>query len=132
MPSTNHVPERVRDSVWLKLLGLAVLATMLAHGASSLPFITDDALISLRYSERLLDGQGLTWNDGERVEGYSNLLWVLLSAAPGGAGMNLIVAVRALGLAAAGVQQLQGMIRWTQPDPLGEHARPARGFKAPW
>jgi arabinofuranosyltransferase len=64
------------------------------------PFITDDAYISLRYSQRLLAGQGLTWN-GLRpaVEGYTNLLWVLLCAALGALGMRLDVAAQALGIA---------------------------------
>ena len=44
-----------------------------------LPFIADDALISLRYSERAAQGLGLTWTTGERTEGYTNLLWVLLN-----------------------------------------------------
>jgi len=59
-------------------------------------FIEDDALISLRYAERLLDGKGLTWNDGERVEGYSNLAWVLASAGIGAVGVDLIAAARVL------------------------------------
>jgi arabinofuranosyltransferase len=57
-----------------------------------LPFFADDAFISLRYAERLLDGKGLTWNDGERVEGYSNLLWVLVVALFGKFGMDLEIA----------------------------------------
>ncbi|HKQ60758.1 MAG TPA: hypothetical protein VJS92_05685 [Candidatus Polarisedimenticolaceae bacterium] len=79
-------------------LALALLA---AHAASFLPFLSDDALISLRYARRLLDGHGLTWNDGERVEGYSNLLWVVLAAGLGRLGVELIAAVRVLGLASA-------------------------------
>jgi arabinofuranosyltransferase len=59
-------------------------------------FIEDDTLISLRYAERLLDGKGLTWNDGERVEGYSNLAWVLACAVLGALGADLILAARIL------------------------------------
>ena len=59
-------------------------------------FVEDDTLISLRYAQRLLDGKGLTWNDGERVEGYSNLAWVLLAAGLGRLGTELILAVRIL------------------------------------
>src|SRR5688500_1706387 len=43
------------------------------HAAGS-----DDAYISYRYARNLADGAGLTFNPGERVEGYSNLLYVLL------------------------------------------------------
>ncbi len=79
----------------------AVVALLVAHAVSYLPFIADDALISLRYAERLLDGQGLTWTDGERLEGYSNLLWILLCAGLGALGLELIPATRVLGIAAA-------------------------------
>lgn len=45
-------------------------------------FVTDDALITLRYSRHLVEGHGLVWNPGEgAVEGYSNFLHVLLGAA---------------------------------------------------
>lgn len=40
--------------------------------------ISDDSYISFRYAERLLNGQGLTFNDNERVEGFSNPLWLFL------------------------------------------------------
>jgi len=61
------------------------------------PFFSDDSLISLRYAQRLLDGHGLTWTDGNPVEGYSNLLWILGSALLGLLGVDLILAVRLLG-----------------------------------
>jgi len=39
----------------------------------------DDAYISYRYAENLINGNGLTFNVGDSpVEGYSNFLWVLL------------------------------------------------------
>jgi len=40
----------------------------------------DDAYISYRYALNLVDGLGLVYNPGERVEGYTNLLYVLLMA----------------------------------------------------
>jgi hypothetical protein len=44
-------------------------------------WIDDDQMISMRYARNLAEGHGLVWNPGEYVEGYSNLLWVLLMAA---------------------------------------------------
>jgi len=41
---------------------------------------SDDAYISYRYAQNLARGNGLVFNPGERVEGYSNLLYVLLLA----------------------------------------------------
>ena len=62
--------------------------------------MADDSFISLRYSDRLLEGKGLTWTDHERVEGYSNLLWVLLVAALSGiTPLDLVAAARLGGLA---------------------------------
>jgi hypothetical protein len=40
----------------------------------------DDAYISYRYAENLVRGEGLVFNRGERVEGYSNFLYVLAVA----------------------------------------------------
>ena len=42
------------------------------------PYIVDDTFISLRYARNLIDGNGLVYNPGQRVEGYSNFLWVVL------------------------------------------------------
>jgi hypothetical protein len=44
-------------------------------------WLADDAMISMRYAHNLADGHGLVWNPGgERVEGFSNPLWVLVMA----------------------------------------------------
>jgi hypothetical protein len=63
---------------------LAVLSLLLVFGvarAVQLAWMSDDAFISLRYAENLVNGHGLVYNVGERVEGYTNLLWTLLLAA---------------------------------------------------
>ena len=40
----------------------------------------DDAMISMRYARNLARGDGLVWNVGERVQGYTNLGWTLVMA----------------------------------------------------
>jgi arabinofuranosyltransferase len=82
---------------------VCALAVLLAHAGYYLPFISDDALISLQYSDRLLDGKGITWTEGQRVEGYSNLLWVLLTAFLGLIRIDLIFAARLLGVVSIGM-----------------------------
>ncbi|MEM6926395.1 MAG: hypothetical protein AAF602_05675 [Myxococcota bacterium] len=62
------------------------------------PFVADDALISYRYAERWLAGRGLTWDDHDAVEGYSNLAWIVATAGLGALGVDLIVAGRVLGI----------------------------------
>ncbi len=59
----------------LLLCALAAFGS-LCHYYST--FFADDSYISFRYAQRLIDGKGLTWSDGERVEGYSNFLWIIL------------------------------------------------------
>jgi hypothetical protein len=44
-------------------------------------YLDDDQMISMRYARNLAEGQGLVWNAGERVEGYTNFGWVLVMAA---------------------------------------------------
>ena len=38
----------------------------------------DDAYISFRYARNLMEGHGLVFNVGEKVEGYTNFLWTVL------------------------------------------------------
>ena len=86
------------DTRLLSMLATAPALLLLAFQATwPWPFFSDDSFISLRYAERLLQGDGLTFTDGERVEGYSNLLWVLLTAGLGALGMDLVAAARLLG-----------------------------------
>ena len=41
----------------------------------------EDAFITFRFAKNLANGHGLLWNIGESpVEGYTNFLWLLLSA----------------------------------------------------
>ncbi len=40
----------------------------------------DDSMISMRYAWNLAHGEGLVWNPGERVEGFTNLLMTLYMA----------------------------------------------------
>jgi len=46
--------------------------------ALSLNFTQDDAYISFRYVKNFLDGQGLVFNQGEFVEGYTNFFYIIL------------------------------------------------------
>lgn len=64
-----------RINLILALLGLALFLAMAIHFINHAP---DDIWISLRYAQHLAQGQGLTFNAAERVEGFSNFLWVML------------------------------------------------------
>ncbi len=85
-------------------------------------FYHDDAFIMLRYARNLLQGKGSVWNPGERVEGYTSFLHLMLTAAAGALGVDLLTAARlvsalAFGLLvwvvlAAGAREASGAWRW--------------------
>jgi arabinofuranosyltransferase len=53
-------------------------------------FLFDDGMISMRYAANFVAGDGLVWNPGEYVEGYTNPLWTLVMAgAIAGAGKSI-------------------------------------------
>lgn len=62
------------------------------------PFLADDSLITLRYSKRFVDLGALTWTDGKEVEGYTNLLWLLLCSFLYVLKVDLITAARLIGI----------------------------------
>jgi len=49
-------------------------------------YLDDVQMIAMRYARNFARGNGLVWNAGERVEGYSNPAWVLVMAAVHAAG----------------------------------------------
>lgn len=68
------VPPLSREApVLAALLLLTAVVSVLTYY-----HLGEDAHISFRYSEMFAAGHGLVFNPGERVEGYSNLLWVLV------------------------------------------------------
>lgn len=58
----------------------------------------DDAYISFRYLENLATGHGLVYNAGELVEGFSNLLWILLLFPFRLAGANVVLTAQILAI----------------------------------
>ncbi len=59
----------------------------------------DDAYISYVYAQNALRGYGLTFNPGERVEGFSNFLWTAMALPIVGAGWDVGRVSSALGVA---------------------------------
>ena len=70
--ATPGVAAALSYTPWLGLLAAMSYASW---------FITDDAFIAFRYVRNLVEGHGLVFNPGERVEGYSSFLQVLELAA---------------------------------------------------
>jgi hypothetical protein len=89
----------MRGKRWLWLGG--ALAIFVFHALLFRDFVVDDAYISFRFVQQWVGGNGLVFNVGERVEGYSNFLWVVLLAALHRVGLPLLTAARALGVASS-------------------------------
>ncbi|MEU5264891.1 hypothetical protein [Amycolatopsis sp. NPDC021455] len=65
-----------RGLVLALTLGLSLLHQLL------FATVTEDAFITFRYAQNIADGNGPVFNPGERVEGYTNFLWLVLIALP--------------------------------------------------
>jgi hypothetical protein len=86
------------DSNRRTILILAILSLAFGAHAFCYNYSTDDAFITFRYVRNMLDGNGLVYNPGERVEGYTNFLWAMLVAGPTSLGANITRTAKALGL----------------------------------
>ncbi len=122
------------DRAWRGFVLALTLGLSLVH---QLLFatVTEDALISFRYARNIADGNGPVFNPGERVEGYTNFLWLVLIALPRAAfGVDVAPAAVVLGvLAALGCVLLayllvNRLVEAARPD--GEPPRPAIGVAA--
>ena len=84
-----------------RLLGVFLLVVFLTHVSEYVPCLQDDAFISFRYAKNLVEGHGLVFNPGERVEGYTNFLWTLCMAIPLALGFSVETFSIALGVLGA-------------------------------
>ncbi|MDO8673330.1 MAG: hypothetical protein Q7O66_18135 [Dehalococcoidia bacterium] len=69
-----------RDLTPIRLLIVVAIFALIAQELLIASYTVDDAFISFRYARNLVEGNGLVFNLGERVEGYTNFLWTILLA----------------------------------------------------
>lgn len=97
---------------WLAIL--ACVAGFFAHALYIrhlfLGNACDDAYISFQYLRNLVEHGELAYNLGERVEGYSNLLWILLLAPGYALGVPIDLAAQILGLGLGVVTMLIAVV----------------------
>lgn len=108
---------------WLAML--PIVALFLAHVWMFRGFVLDDTFISFRYIQQWVHGNGLVYNIGERVEGYSNFLWVVLLAPFAWAGFDLLVVSKIVGLGCSLLVLLQSWL-------LVRHLRLSMPFLTPF
>lgn len=73
-----------------------LIYAVLAH---HLNFIQDDAYISYRYVANFLNGHGLVFNIGERIEGFTNFGWVIYLIMWGALGVSYVAMSQITGFA---------------------------------
>ena len=64
-------------------------------------FTIDDAYITFRYAHNLAQGNGLVFNIGDPVEGFSNFSWLVLLSGFDRLGVSMMVAAKVLGILSA-------------------------------
>lgn len=80
--STIRTLKRLVVGVALALFTVVVMRTA---------WLTDDAFITFRTIDNLVNGHGLTWNVAERVQAYTHPLWMLLMSAAYAATGEIVV-----------------------------------------
>ncbi len=78
----------------LLILALVVYFYLIFH----FNFTQDDAYITFRYAANYLNGHGLVYDIGERVEGYTNFLWTIFMTVGGRAGIDFVLFSKILGV----------------------------------
>ncbi|MFQ5718238.1 MAG: hypothetical protein ACE5IK_01705 [Acidobacteriota bacterium] len=97
-PATSVASPFHARELWilaLLLTGTAAAFDVLFYGPT-----LEDAFITFRYAAHLAQGHGIgAWNiSGERVEGFTSLLWMLLAAAAQGIGLNMVTVTKVAGM----------------------------------
>ncbi len=85
---------RITKKTLLLLLPAIIAYSFLAYHFN---FIQDDAYISYRYAANFLNGDGLVFNIGERIEGFTNFAWVTLLLLFGSLSLDYILASQIVG-----------------------------------
>ena len=85
-----------------KIILVLIVAIFVVH-ALSLNFTQDDAFISYRYVKNFINGHGLVFNPGERVEGYTNFLWIIILSIFARLGLDVIIVSKILGVSAGAI-----------------------------
>ncbi|MCP4705687.1 MAG: hypothetical protein GY865_13890 [candidate division Zixibacteria bacterium] len=90
------VKYQLNKNVGLILLILGIVAHI--SQTYYFNFTQDDAFITFRYAANFLNGDGLVFNIGERVEGYTNFLWLIFVIVGKQAGFEFVIFSKILGV----------------------------------
>lgn len=88
---TNRTARLIETLLPWLILAVAV-GVFVWHSVSN-AFLQDDSFITYRYARNIIRGIGPVFNPGERVEGYTNFLWLMLLSALGVLGLPFTVII---------------------------------------
>jgi arabinofuranosyltransferase len=99
----NNTNILMHDSGYMKKICLPIvivifISLILLLHINYLRFVCDDAFISFRYAKNFVEGNGLVYNLGEWVEGYTNFLWTVLLSFFMKIGLDVVVVSQVLGI----------------------------------
>jgi hypothetical protein len=80
--------KKYNNLFWILLAAYAIFGLLMVWRSSFIAIdgkryfvLYDDAMISMRYANNLLQGNGLVWNPGEHIEGFTTPLMVFIYTA---------------------------------------------------
>ncbi len=80
-----------------RLAFLGVVGVLIASIVVAVDFVKDDAYISFRYAQNVVNGNGLVFNNGEYLEGITNFFWTILMVPFEALGLDLFQVCEVLG-----------------------------------
>lgn len=80
MVAETSVESTPKRGVWIWVLVTAMVLLCEHYSRLYGRNVVDDAMTSMQYAKQLALGNGLVFNLGERVEGYTNFAWVVTMA----------------------------------------------------
>jgi len=80
IPAPDHPSDCFEKYFSRRIVFVISGVVFLALAIKFLDHTVDDAFISFRYAHNLVQGHGLVFNPGERVEGYTNFLLCVIRA----------------------------------------------------
>lgn len=101
----------------LSLLVVAAASAGLLYHARVFDFICDDTFITLRFSRNLALYGAPVYNMGDKVEGYTSALWMVLVALGMKLGASAETSVRALGAASGVALMASTWMLWRRVEP---------------
>ncbi len=88
----------VGDRYLTRLAILFSVLTLAAYSYYIQPWMFDDAFIYFRYAQNFVAGDGLVYNVGEKVEGYTSFLWLIFMASGSWFGADPVLYSKVLGI----------------------------------